>query len=121
MPAYHFNCDKCGRREVRLAPHDQVPRRVKCSKCGAYAHRVFGAQVAATLGRQMISMAAGVDPSQVDEARRQSVEMGVPTDFTPDGDAIFTSRSHRKRYCEKVGLHDRDGGYGDPSPQPRES
>ena len=65
----------------------------------------------------MTSWAAGVHPAQVDEVRRQSVDLGVPTDFTPDGDAIFTSRRHRKKYCEAVGLFDRNAGDGDPVPQ----
>jgi len=39
---------------------------------------------------------------------------GVPTDYTRDGCPIFTSRAHRKRYCEAHGYFDRNGGYGDP-------
>jgi len=64
----------------------------------------------------MYSDAAGVGPTQIDEARRESLKMGIPTDFTPDGRAIFTSRLHRKMYCEAVGLYDRNGGYSDPMP-----
>ena len=62
----------------------------------------------------MVSTAAGVAASQATEAMVEAKQMGVPTDFTPDGDAIFTSRQHRKRYCQAVGLHDRNGGYSDP-------
>ncbi len=62
----------------------------------------------------MKSDAAGVAPSQVQEAYEKSVKDGVPTQFTPDGRAIFTSAGHRKRYCESVGLYDRNGGYRDP-------
>ncbi len=62
----------------------------------------------------MKSDAAGVHPSQIGEAREHAAKVGVPTDFTPDGRAIFTSRLHRKSYCEAHGLYDRNGGYGDP-------
>lgn len=62
----------------------------------------------------MKSDAAGVAPSQVQEAREHSVKIGIPTDFTPDGRAIFHSRLHRKQYCEAIGLYDRNGGYSDP-------
>jgi len=62
----------------------------------------------------MKSDAAGVAASQVKEAIEHSKTIGIPTDFTPDGRAIFTSAKHRKRYCEAVGLYDRNGGYSDP-------
>jgi hypothetical protein len=70
-------------------------------------------------GVYQISDAAGVAPSQVKEATDHSRKIGIPTEFTPDGQAIFTSRSHRKRYLEAVGLFDRNGGYGDPQRQKR--
>lgn len=59
------------------------------------------------------SWGAGVHPSQVAEAHAKSVKDGVPTEFTRDGDPIFTSRGHRSRYLKTIGMHDRDGGYGD--------
>jgi len=66
------------------------------------------------------SDAAGVAPHQVEEATRKSQEMGIPTNFTEDGRAIFEGAGHRKRYCESVGLFDRNAGYGDPTPQGRD-
>ena len=63
----------------------------------------------------MESDAAGVDPSQVKEAAQHAKSLGIPTEFNPQtGNPVFTSRSHRKKYCEAVGLYDRNGGYGDP-------
>ena len=62
----------------------------------------------------MKSDAAGVAASQVKEAAEHSRKIGIPTDFTPDGRAVFTSARHRKRYCEAVGLYDRNGGFSDP-------
>ena len=70
----------------------------------------------------MESDAAGVGVNQVERAQEHSVEIGVPTEFNPrTGAAIFRSRGHRKAYCEKVGLFDRDGGYGDPQKRDREA
>ena len=39
---------------------------------------------------------------------------------TRDGRAIFNSRAHRKRYCESIGMFDRNGGYGDPQRRGRQ-
>ena len=64
----------------------------------------------------MESDAAGVDVTQVNEAMAHSRSIGVPTDFNKEtGAAIFTSKKHRKQYCEAIGLYDRNGGYSDPS------
>jgi len=60
------------------------------------------------------SDAMGVAVEQIPQARAKSIRDGVPTDFTPDGRAILTSRAHRKRYGESIGMYDRNGGYGDP-------
>ena len=60
------------------------------------------------------SDAAGVHPSQVKEFSENSQKMGVPTQFDgKTGQAIFTSRAHRAKYLKSVGIHDRNGGYGD--------
>lgn len=62
----------------------------------------------------MKSDAAGVHPSQATEAYEHSVSVGVPTQFDPKtGQAIFTDRSHRKRYLAARGFIDRNAGYGD--------
>jgi hypothetical protein len=62
----------------------------------------------------MKSDAAGVHPDQIKEAYEHSVKIGIPTQFVPDGRAVFTGKQHRKDYCRAIGLHDRNGGYGDP-------
>ena len=54
-----------------------------------------------------VSMAAGVLPSQVGEARELAAKLGVPTEFTKSGDAVFTSASHRRMFLRKHGLHDK--------------
>lgn len=61
----------------------------------------------------MKSDAAGVNPDQIPEARAESIKQGVPTDFDSEGRAIFTSASHRQKYCIANGLRDfsRHGGF----------
>jgi hypothetical protein len=48
------------------------------------------------------SQAAGVMPSQAAEAARHASECGVPTEFNREGDPVFTSPSHEKKYLRKV-------------------
>jgi hypothetical protein len=62
----------------------------------------------------MKSDAMGCHPSQIQEFHEHSVQLGVPTQFTPEGQAIFTGPNHRKKYCRAYGFRDRNGGYGDP-------
>ena len=61
----------------------------------------------------MVSYAAGVHPSQVKEAQEHVAKQGIHTDYTPQGDAIFRSRSHRRDHLRAIGLRDRNAGYGD--------
>ena len=67
----------------------------------------------------MASVAAGVSPEEVPEMMKYDREKGIPTEYTNDGDPVFTSREHRKRYCEAHELFDRNAGYGDPTPKLR--
>ena len=58
--------------------------------------------------------ASGVNPEQIGEARRLLSAHGTQADFTSDGRPIYTSAAHRKGCLKAFGLHDRNGGYGDP-------
>lgn len=63
----------------------------------------------------MESEALAVNADQVRDAIGDAGKMGVPTDFNlKTGAPIFTSRGHRRRYCEVYGFYDRNGGYSDP-------
>lgn len=73
----------------------------------------------AAAGWPMTSNAMGVHPSQVRQAEEHSRRMGVPTHYTPTGEPILTSRSHRRRYAHAIGMYDRNAGYGDPAPRNR--
>lgn len=55
----------------------------------------------------MKSDAAGCMPHEVEKARRQAKKFGVPTDFTPAGQAIFTSAEHRRKYLKLRGWRDK--------------
>jgi hypothetical protein len=60
------------------------------------------------------SDAAGVHPSQAEQFQEHSAKMGVPTEFDKStGQAVFKSRGHRAQYLKMMGIHDRNGGYGD--------
>ena len=64
------------------------------------------------------SSAGWVHPTDIGKATAEAVRLGVPTEFTPDGDPVMRDRKHRKDYFEKVrGMFDADGGDGDPMPQ----
>lgn len=61
----------------------------------------------------LTSDAAGVHPTQVREATEHAARMGIPTEFTRDGAAVFRDRTHRKKFLKAHGLRDLDAGYGD--------
>ena len=64
------------------------------------------------------SLALGVHPSQIPAAIEDARKNGIEVDFVREGpkagDAILKSRKDRKRYAKMHGIHDKDGGYGDP-------
>ena len=60
--------------------------------------------------------ASGCHRSQVPAFEKMMFDAGVPTDFTPDGRAIYQSRSHRDKALRVRGIFDKDAGYSDPVP-----
>lgn len=124
MPAYLFTCDKCGVTSERIMLMSERADSVDCHKCGRKAlrdipaeHRGVGQLRCGTW--PLKSDAAGVHPAQAKDAYEKSVRDGVPTDFTKDGQAVFTSARHRARYCRSIGLIDRNAGYSDAAPGQR--
>ena len=59
------------------------------------------------------SVAAGCHPKQVAEAQAHAAKVGVPTEYTSDGKAVFRSRQHRKAFLRAHNMRDNDGSYGD--------
>lgn len=65
-------------------------------------------------GWPLVSEAAAVHPSQIQEARDHNARSGVrPTQYRGDGSPILQDRAHRREYMKAWGIHDRNGGYGD--------
>jgi hypothetical protein len=120
MPVYTFR-NAAGERIEKFMSVGEYGRRVKNDvmiEDGQRFTRDLAADLATTGGPPtggyyIRSSGAGVHPSQIPEAKALAAKEGIKIDFAPDGDAIFTSRSQRKRYLKSRGLVDRSGGYGD--------
>ena len=67
-------------------------------------------------GYPFYSTAAGVGAENKAEASKICRKAGFPTEFNKDGDPLFTSQAHRKKYCKQFELYDRNAGYGDAAP-----
>lgn len=68
-------------------------------------------------GYPFYSTAAGVGHENKSEAEKICRKAGFPTEFNSDGDPKFTSRLHRKKFCEQFELYDRNAGDGDATPK----
>lgn len=115
MPLYTFKCS-CGHKQTVVRPMSESDLPVLCEIDGFTMQRDFKAD----FGKQhhadiwpMASYAAGVSPEEVPAMMKIDEAAGVKTRYTPDGDPVFESRGHRKKYLKVHGLHDRNGGYGD--------
>ncbi len=120
MPIYCYSSDD-GRTVERLFPIHDHPQSIQLED-GTPAVRNLSAEGPGGFqpgNWPMASDAAGVGESQVQEAMRHSEQIGVFTEFNAQGQAVFRSPAHRKRYCEAVGLYDRNAGYNDPQPHER--
>lgn len=58
----------------------------------------------------------GINPENRAVASENLRRMGIPTEFNEKGQAILTSRGHRKRLAEHIGARDRSpkASWGDP-------
>lgn len=124
MPVYCYTAetDHGGETIERFFCMDDKPASIDLGD-GRIAYRDIAAEHAGFTNSPdiwpMASDAAGVHPNQVEGVRDRARQRGIPTEFTRDGRPIFTSARHRKRYCEAVGLYDRNAGPSDPLPQNR--
>jgi hypothetical protein len=59
----------------------------------------------------MTSYACGVHADEVPGRMVADREAGVPTEYSRDGDPVFTSAGHRNKYLNMRGIHDRNAGY----------
>lgn len=119
MPTYCYTAEDDGETVERVFVMGKAPGKITLPG-GRSAFRDYRAEQSGPHSSPgtwpQHSTAAGVMPSQIAEAQAASVKAGVPTQFTADGEAIFTSRKHRRDYLKSVGMHDRDAGYSDPTP-----
>jgi len=119
MPVYAFRCEKCGTPEEKVFEVEKRKSEIKCGSCGGKSERDFCAEhdksntAPDAYSRPLISESMGVGPDQAKEATRRYAEAGCPTDFTPDGQCIIRSRSHRNKLLQLNGMRDNDAGYGD--------
>jgi hypothetical protein len=116
MPAYSYRT-KDGELVERVYPMSKIPSRIKLDD-GRWAVRDIASDHRSRHAVKcsqwpMKSWAAGVAIDQIPEAMEHARKHGVPTEFAPDGDVIFRDRAHRKAYLKIIGMHDRNGGYGD--------
>lgn len=118
---YSFICDNCGHTAERQMPASKSKARIVCTECRKRMRRDFPAEQGRVRDTKtswpMESDAAGVHPAQIAEAMEHDRRHGVPTEYTPDGNPLYTSRDHRARHCRANGLYDRNAGYADASPK----
>ena len=60
----------------------------------------------------ILSESMGCHPSQVEQFTKHYQEIGVPTEFTKDGQAVFRDRAHRRAALKATGHIDRDSFTG---------
>jgi len=53
-----------------------------------------------------------VHPSQAKEAYEQSVKLGVPTEFRPDGRPVLTDPGHQRAFARALGFTDYNESLG---------
>lgn len=59
--------------------------------------------------RKHRSDGAGCHPKDVEAAREHAKRSGCAgVDFTPDGQATFSSANAKRRYLKQIGMHNRD-------------
>lgn len=118
MPIYIYKCPSCGATKEVRKPMSQFDSAELCDVDSFVMNRDIQAEhghVQDTPGNwPMKSDAAGVAASQAQEAMEHADSIGIPTHFDSEGTPSFTSREHRKKYCEAIGLYDKSGGYSDP-------
>lgn len=114
MPTYTYVCE-LEHLTDRVSSMDNARKWVKCLECGKRARRDFGRVIgiAPSSNWPQTSVAMGVQPEQREEATKDARSRGVPTEFNLQGDAVFTSRAHRRDFLKAYHAHDHDGGYGD--------
>lgn len=119
---YCYQCPACHKKVEVSKPMAEMQRPELCPVCASVMQRDYRTEHGGkrrNVTWPMASVAAGVSADEVPEFIEHDRQHGVPTDYTSDGDPIFTGPQHRKRYCELHGLYDRNAGFSDPTPARR--
>lgn len=112
MPIYCYITNDGAIIERFMSMHEEHPQFIELED-GAQAERCLAAerkslQTETNPGWPMQPCtASGVQPWQAQELRDHLKKSGVPTEVTPQGDPIYTSRSHRKAALKARNMHDR--------------
>jgi hypothetical protein len=120
MPLYSYSNDE---REHTVQKYysmkDDIPREIEHE--GATYFRDIGADHSKVRHYPgcwpQVSTAFGIPPEDIAKAKDAAKRDGFDIDFTPEGNAIFRDRAHRKRACGLFGYYDRNAGYGDATPR----
>ena len=70
--------------------------------------RVHVAGASGKAGWPRESDAFGVHPEQVEDAHAESVALGVPTEFKPNGSAVINNESHQRALGKALKMHERN-------------
>jgi hypothetical protein len=106
MPVYTYTCGEGHSDDVvsTIEKRDTCP---VCRYCGKPTQRDVVASMRPHTDRgydtPIYSDAAGVMPSQVQEARQRFPHH----EYTNDGRLVFRSHTQRERILKEIGLHDR--------------
>jgi len=122
MPTYCYHCPGChGNVEVNKSMSKALHTE-RCPECHAAMDRDLRAEQVGTPlpgNWPMTSTALGIHPDDVPDMMEFDKQMGVPTEYSPDGDPVLRDPKHRRDYSRAHDAYDRNAGYGDPAPQNR--
>ena len=119
MPTYCFRCLTCNRVFERVLPIAEREDGQICH-CGGPGKRDIVSEQR-TVGMPakgwatgLVSTSLGVHPEQVPEERERLKKLtGHDIEFTRDGNPVLRSRAQRRAVMKAVGMHDKEGGFGD--------
>jgi hypothetical protein len=94
--------------KVRYVWDEELQTWVPATKPAQTVRRREPRDIVHQKGWPILSDTLGVHPEQIEEARQESVDLGVPTDFDSRGNPILVDPDHRHEYAKALGYHDRN-------------
>lgn len=121
MPIYVYKTEDGGLHEVSMTIEEMMDRQAGGDSItlddGRVGTRNFRAEQCDMQRNKRCglwprtSAAVGVGEDQVEKAYKDSLDRGIPTEFTPEGDAVFRTKGHEAAYLKNIGFHHLDGAY----------